>query len=223
MTVDHAVPPSQPGPAQGPRGQLTVLALVFGTDEEVSGAIAERLGTVLENLPGAIRRSAVDEVTSAAWGLLDVNPIDMIVAGWRKHHELTAAAHRTLLVPGSAELTRLANHQITVTEQPYINVMVNGIQAARLDLKLSLTFDISALIAVISYGTLIAVHSGHCDLTAALAIQDVNVFTRSRRLDLPGVISLHQGIRLLPAGEYPAGLHPVRSGGDSAGSWPTAS
>lgn len=61
-----------------------------------------------------------------------------------------------------------------------------------------LTFDISALTAVISQGRLTALRSGRCGITAVLAIQDANVLTRSEQLDLPEVISLQQGARLLP-------------------------
>ncbi len=203
MTVGYAGQLPPPGPVQGFRAEHTALTLIFGPGEDISGAVAGHLNSVLDSVPEQIRRSAVDEVTSAVRGLLDVNLIDMVIAGWRKHQELTAAARRTLLAPGSAELVRLANHQITVTEQPYINVVVNGVKIARLDLKLSLTFDVSALIAVIGHGSVTALRSGRCEITATLVIQDANVFSGSEQLDLPGAISLRQGIRLLPASEYP--------------------
>ncbi len=149
---------------------------------------------------------------SAVGGLLNVNLIDLIATGWRKHQELTAAARRTLDLPDSTEVVRLVDHQITVTEQPYVVVKLNGDEVARLDLRLSLIFDVSELIALISYGTVIALRSGSCDVTAALAIEGINALTRTAPLDLPGVIMLHQGIRLLNAEEYPARPDQARPG-----------
>ena len=70
----------------------------------------------------------------------------------------------------------------------------------------SLAFEISALLAEIKAGRLVALHSGRCVVTATLAIQDINVITRQARIDLPGVIALRGGIRLLPVHEYPAGV-----------------
>ncbi len=63
------------------------------------------------------------------------------------------------------------------------------------------------MLAGISGGRLVALHSGRCDVTAALAVQGTELTTGSARFDLPGVVAIGQGIRLLPAGEYAAGTH----------------
>ena len=69
---------------------------------------------------------------------------------------------------------------------------------ATVELGLSVVFDISALVAGIRGGRLVAVHSGRCDVTATLAIQDTEVISRRVHLQLPGIIPLGQGIGLLP-------------------------
>ena len=53
-----------------------------------------------------------------------------------------------------------------------------------------------------------AVRSGRCDITATLAVQGTDLLVRRAHLELPGVISLRRGIRLLPVDEYPAGEDP---------------
>src|SRR6202044_3778886 len=107
----------------------TATELLFGPGEDAAGALAERmaragadgnLGTDLEHLPAA----------GQAAGLLDVNLADVLVAGWREHHELTAAAQRTLAVPGSTELVSLATHQISTEQRPYVTVLVDGHRVA---------------------------------------------------------------------------------------------
>ncbi|HEY5357965.1 MAG TPA: hypothetical protein VIJ82_09810 [Streptosporangiaceae bacterium] len=189
----------------------TALALLFGPEAASPDAIAHRiasadpesLGRALEGLPKATREAAVREVAAAAGGLLNVNLIDVLVAGWRKHQDLTSAARRTLAVPGSTELVQLATHRVTEAQQPYISVLVDDHRVATLNLDLSVVFDVSALLAGISAGRLVALHSGHCDITATLALEGTDLVTRQTRLELPGVISLGGGIRLLPAQDYP--------------------
>lgn len=192
----------------------TALDLLLGPGQETPEALAHQilsagaegnLGRALENLPKATREAAVREVTTATAGLLDVDLMGVLVAGWRKHHDLTAAARRTLAAPGSTELVDLATHQVTTAQHPSVTVLIDGHQVATLQLGLSVVFDVSALVAGIHAGRLAALHSGRCDITATLAIQGTDVLTRRAHLELPGVIPLSPGIRLLAARDYPAG------------------
>ena len=54
----------------------------------------------------------------------------------------------------------------------------------------------------------IAVRSGRCEITGTLAVQGTDLLVRRAHLELPGVVSLRRGIRLLPVGEYPPGDYP---------------
>lgn len=189
----------------------TAIALLFGPGDAaealgraiVSADADGNLGRALEHLPAEARTAAVREVTAAAAGLLDVNLADVLITGWREHQDLTAAARRTLAAPGSTELVDLAEHRVTASQEPYVSVLVDGHQVASLRLGLTVVFDVTAMLAGISAGRLVAVHSGDCDLVAALAIDEAEVVTRQARLELPGVITLHRGIRLLPVSAYP--------------------
>lgn len=106
--------------------------------------------------------------------------------------------------PGSSELVRLATHSVHVAREPYVSVLVDGRLIATVRLSVSVVFDVSALLAGISAGRLVAVHAGRCDITGTLAIEGVEVASGQASLDLPGVIPLTPGVRLLPAEEYPA-------------------
>ncbi len=191
----------------------TALGLLFGPGNDnpeafasqiLSADVGRDLGRALENLPTATREAAVREVTAAAAGLLNVDLIGGLVAGWREHHDLTAAAQRTLAAPGSVELVDMAGHQITTTQHPSVTVLVDGAQVATIQLGLSLVFRVTALTAKISAGRLTALLSGRCDLTVTLAIQGTTVLTKQAHLTLPGAIPLGRGIRLLAAHHYPA-------------------
>jgi hypothetical protein len=134
---------------------------------------------------------------------MDVDLIGALVAGWRRHQDLTAAAQRTLAAPGSIELVNVAVHQITMTQHPSVIVLVDGLQVAAIRLGLSVVLRVNAMTAGVSSGQLAALHSGRCDVTATLAVQGINVLSGQAHLMLPGVIPLSPGIRLLAAGDYP--------------------
>jgi hypothetical protein len=198
--------------AIGPAQTLSALALLTDTGQgSPDGAgypllSAEMAGSLpgLERLPPITRDAAIREAGAAVAGLLDVSLIGVLISAWRTHQDLNSAARRTLAVPGSAELVALAEHQITSEMHPYVTVLVDGYRVATIQIDLSLLFDVKALVAGIRDGRLVALHSGHCDVTATLAIDQSDVISRQARLQLPGVIPLGHGIQLLGAGDYPA-------------------
>ena len=103
----------------------------------------------------------------------------------------------------------MSAQEITLDQQPSVRVLVDNQQVASIHLGLSIVFDVNALLLVISGGLLAAVRSGRCDITATLAVQGTDLLVRHARLELPGVIGLRRGIRLLPVDEYPAGENPA--------------
>jgi len=192
----------------------TVLDLLFPPDEDGSVAVVpgllppgvdEDLDRALRNVPATLRQAAVRETTGAARDLLNADPIGFLVSGWQKHREVIAAARRSVAAPGSIELVDLATHQITATQRPAVNLLVDNRQTATVELGLSVVFTVSALVAGIRGGRLVAVHSGRCDVTAYLAVQDTQVISRQVAFELPGIIPLGRGIPLLADHDHSAG------------------
>ncbi len=127
----------------------------------------------------------------------------MLVAGWRKHHDLIGVSQRTVAAPGSTELVDMAAHQVTVSQHPSVTVLIYGVRVATRQFGLSLEFLVNAMVAGVGAGRLVALHSGRCDITATLAVQGTNVLTKQAHFKLPGVVPLSPGIRLLSARHYP--------------------
>lgn len=188
----------------------TVLDVLFGTaddaarkaEREFARRLHEANHDMLADVPEAMRKAAVGAVAAAAVGLLGFGLGGLVAEGWREHHDLIAAARRTLAAPGSTELVRLADHSVAFTRQPYVSVLANGVDVATVELELTLTFDVSALVAGVSAGRLTALHSGRCDVTAELGVQGTEVVTRQAEVKLGGVLALRDGIRLLPERDY---------------------
>jgi hypothetical protein len=193
---------ARPGTAIGILGPAEIAAGSFAILPDTANTNLER---ALHDLPPMARATAIKEVNATAADLLDINLIDMLIAGWCTYHELTSAARRTLAQPGSKELVSLVTHRVTAEQQPSIKVVVNGTPVATVQLRFTVDFDVSALLTEITEGRLVAIHTGRCDITATLAIDDIDVATGQMRLELPGAISVTSGIRLLPAEDYPPG------------------
>ena len=191
----------------------TALDLLFGPHADAAQILAgeilspggdQSLGRVLEHLPETTRKAAAQEAASTAAALLKVNLIGVLVSGWRVHRDIVSAARQTLAAPGT-ELVSMIGHEVTLDQRPSISVLVDGRQVATLQLGLSVVFDVNALLLAISGGRVVAVHSGRCEITVTLAVQGTDLIVRHAHLELPGVIPMRQGIRLLPADEYPTG------------------
>ena len=194
----------------------TALDLLFGPAADVPATLAreilsaggdQSLDRALGSLSAATREAAVREAVTVAAGLLQADLIGVLVAGWREHRDIVSAARRTLAVPGRTELVSMVTHEVTMAQQPSVNVLVDGRRLATLQLGLSIVLDVNAVLAGISGGRLVNLHAGRCDITVTLAVQGTDLLTRRAHFELPGVVPLRTGIRLLPAGEYPAEAH----------------
>ena len=198
---------TNPGGARSP----TALDLLFESADPPEALALEILALGgdqtlgLGNLPPAVRATAVREAATVAASLLQVDLIGVLVGGWREYRDIVGAARRTLAAPGSTELVSMVTHQVTVAQHPSVSVLVDSRRVATLQLDLSVVFDVMALLAGISGGRLVALHSGGCDVTITLAVQGTRLLAKRAHLELPGVVAVGQGIRLLPVGEYPAG------------------
>ena len=207
-----------------PDGVLTAADLLFGSPEKAHEALARHVmadgrafARSLVHLPRVTREAAVREAAVAAAGLLKVDLIEVLVSGWREHHDVFSAARRTLDTPGSKELVGLAPHRISTMQQPAVGILLDGKRVHTLQLGLSIFFEITGLVAGISHGRLAAVHAGRGHVGVALTIHEIEVLTKRTHLELPGHAGLRRGFRLLPASHYPAEPQSHPSGGHPGG------
>ncbi len=198
----------------GPDGVLTAADLLFGSSEDAHEALTRHvmssgrsLARALVRLPRVTREAAVRETAVAAAGLLKVDLMDVLLAGWREHRDIFSAARRTLATPGSKELVGLAPHRVSTVQQPAVSILVDGHRVHTLQLGLSIIFEVTGLVAGISAGRLARVHAGRGEIGVALTVHELEVLTKRSHLELPGAMALKSGFRLLPASEYPDEAH----------------
>jgi hypothetical protein len=193
----------------GPDRPLTAADLLFGSSADAPGALARHVMSVgrdldqaLRRLPRVTREAAVREAAAAAAVLLKVDLIEVLVDGWREHEDIRSAARRTLAMPGSKELVGLVPHRINTFQQPAVSILIDGRRVHTLQLGLSVLFEVTGLVAGVSGGRLATVHSGRGEVGVALTVHEIEVLTKRAYLELPGVVALKSGFRLLPACEY---------------------
>jgi len=176
----------------GPSGAAGSLE-DFLDAQRLSGWITSGAAHLTRDVQDALRH----EVCTATDDLLNLDLVDVLVTGWRKHAALAAAARRTAAVPGSSEVVDLATHHITMAQRPYIDLVCDGVRVGRVQLELRLDVTVAGLVAVVRAGCLVAVQAGHCIVAATLLIENEPVAARSARLDLPLAVRLGAGVPLL--------------------------
>jgi len=153
-------------------------------------------------LSRAGRKAAGGQLASVAHGLLDLDLGDLVVGGWRKYADLTAAAKRTIATPDSTEVVEVATHSITSTHRPFVEVLVDDVHVATVRFELGVKFVVKGLVATVQHGHLVAL-TGGCDVTATLAAEGRQLAKREAHLPLPLVVGLGDGIPLLRGAESP--------------------
>ena len=183
-----------------------VSTILFGSQENAVGALKEGLasssvagvlGTALAGLSSATRDAAVGELSTVISSLLRLDLAHILLAGWRKHGALVAAARRTATAPDTQELVEMVTHTINWSDEPYVELFVDGLRVATVTIQLTLDLDVQALVATVARGHLVAVHSGRCTVRAALSTEEVRLAEQTAHIDLPLVLPLGSGVPLL--------------------------
>jgi hypothetical protein len=191
----------------------TVRAVLFpAPNTEVGAAVGQHaksagVSAMLRNrtghLSGAAQRELHHQVDGAAADLLNIDIGMLIINGWRKHLELTAAAKSTLAAPGTTKTVDLPSHRITSTHRPHVDVFLDGIRVARIELALDLTFDVVFAVAVVQDGSLAGVRAGRCELQATFAIEGYALPPRRKQISFDSwqILSARIPLCSAPAGE----------------------
>lgn len=171
--------------------------------EVIERSLHERgaLGTASDTVGslGAGTRSLLDrEVAAVVGGLLDIGVDDVLLTGLRKLEALRDAGQRSLATsPHGEELVELAQHTVTSTHSPHVDLLVNGKRVATIESTIVLSLDVDALVAVVAGGRLTALRSGSCLATLVVSVQDREVVRRERTFEAPLHVALGDGVDLV--------------------------
>lgn len=191
----------------GNQHELSLGSLLFGRDAKVSDSLRVLLDEheVIDlqdrrfsKLTAITARALVGIVAEASQHLFDVDLIALMFTGWRKYSALVDAAERTLGPPGDSELVQVAAFDVTLDAGPYVDLFIDDRVVGTVEFDVSVEFAIQALVATVERGKLTALHSGACDITGSLSSKSIQLAHEHKRVELPMVVHLAEGIPLLP-------------------------
>jgi hypothetical protein len=185
---------------------VTANAVLFGSGDAAqsledwlrSKGLAATITGAAAHLSGDMQDGLRHELCHVAADLLDLDLVDVLVAGWRKHAALVAAARRTAMSPGSSEIVEVATHRVTATQRPYVDLLADDVRVGRIRLELQVDFTVAGLVAIVREGRLAAVRSGRCTVAVTLMVEGERVASGSARFELPVMARLGAGLPLLP-------------------------
>lgn len=184
--------------------RLTLAQVLYGgsAEEELRHAVDETgaegaMDRQLHELPPGLRGAARDQAVTILAGVLEMPLVDVLVAAWRRWEDMTAAARRTLEAPRGTEIVELADHEITSTHRPRVDVDVDGYRVAGIDLEIELAVLLHGVTAVVTGGRLTALRSGRAKVDAKVSIEGVQVAEASRSVELPIELALGEGVPLV--------------------------
>jgi hypothetical protein len=180
------------------------LRALLGVDDrtidglfEHHGPLAALAGAVAGRFSAGGRDEAGRQIAASIGGLLDLDPAALLIGGWQTYGALRDAAHRTLEAPRSTEVVDLLSQEVRWESEPTIEVYLNQRLVHRLQLSLTIRFELHSLTATVRRGHLVGLRSGRCTVTAQLAWAEEVLLERAGGFEAPLVISIGSGIRLI--------------------------
>ena len=184
--------------------EAPVTARAFLLGDEGAAQLRARLAAskgvqdALGGRPGrAIARMLDEQVADMAAGFLDVDLGGVALRGWALHERLRKAAFETAAAPGSMCIVDLANHTVSSTWRPRIELVVGGAARAHVAFELTVAFEVSGLAGVVEEGLLVRLGGGTCLVSVRFGVAGQTLAERSARFDPGLAIPLGRGVPLI--------------------------
>jgi len=176
----------------------TARALAFGdgSDEALlttmranmpRGGIAEARLRGRRELRPASFRLLNGKILETALGFLNEDVSAPFLAGLAKYRALTKAARDSLADPGRAEVlvSLIDPYRITSTQKPYVALVVEETELARVTFDLTVVFGMFATAVAVRAGAITAVETEACALSVTLSLEGWQPPLLKRDLRLP--------------------------------------
>lgn len=155
--------------AFGATGNDTLLAAMRSRMPQ--GGIAEAHLRGRRTLPPASYRMLNGRILETALGFLNEDISAPFLAGLGKYRELATAAADTRANPQSETVVSLVDpYEINSTQQPYVALMVNDSEIARVTFEITLAFGMFATAVAVRRGAIESVDCEACSLKVTLKL-----------------------------------------------------
>jgi len=149
-----------------PAGTIEVPSLVEAAGRAIREIPVEVAAEV--STSPAFWLSASKSVAGLVGSLLDVPLTDILVAAWKQHQRFREYADLDRYPPGYVSVVPLAEHHITSTHEPYIEVVVGGTPRGKIPFKATLDITVKSGNLVVEGGKIRRLEAGCARVTGTL-------------------------------------------------------
>lgn len=176
---------------------MTLRDMFVASGGEVPGL------TAMARAVGGLQWQALYE---RSFDVLDINVVDVLVAGWKKQSEVRELLHATAADPTRTALVHLAEHTLESTHKPAIEVRSSGTVVARLSFTIAAAFEVEGVELVLRRGRVEEVRPGRVTARGTVKLESAVILERKLApLTLPGKIAIvGEGVAAPPRAEAAA-------------------
>jgi hypothetical protein len=158
---------------------------------------------------GAKLKEAVAKVPGIEWGpvakeiearmgeILDLDVVGVLLGGWKKYRQLQQYRDATKYPPDETVLLSLAEHAISSSHHPKIEILAEQLLLARLEFTITLALKLEGIVLKVRGGKIREICAGRCRGKGTLACAGVSLLEKETEpLELPGRIGLGEGVEI---------------------------
>ena len=123
--------------------------------------------------------------------LLEINVVEVLLAGWKKHKEVRAQLRVTAADPSRTVMVYIGHHTLDSTHKPSIELRSYGRRLVELSFPIDLTFEIEAVELTLRAGAVTQIRSGEVKVRGTVKLENAVLLERALApIRLPGRIVL---------------------------------
>ena len=169
---------------------LTVRELFVSSDHGAGARL--RLPPVPQAVTQVVTGFEWNGLGERVFDLLDLNVVDILLAGWKKHLDVRNQLAATADDPSRTVLVHLGRHTLDSTHTPSIELRAQGRTVLELAFPLELAFQIEAVELTLRAGAVREVRTGRVTVRGTVKLEGTTILERQlSAIDLPGRIVLN--------------------------------
>ena len=168
---------------------LTVRELFVSSNGGAGAGL--RLPPVPQGLTQVVTGFEWSGLGERVFDLLDLNVVDILLAGWKKHLDVRNQLAATAQDPSRTVLVHLGQHTLDSTHTPSIELRAQGRTVLELSFPIELAFQIEAVELTLRAGAVREVRTGRVTVRGTVKLEGTTILERQlSAIDLPGRILL---------------------------------
>lgn len=181
---------------------LTIRDFLMARTEDARQAIERsetgaKLKEAVDKLPGIDWAPVAKEIEAKIGEILEVDLLGVLLGGWKKYKQLQEYRDVTKHPPEETILLSLAEHAISSSHHPKIEILAAEAPLGTLEFTITLALKLEGIVLKVRGGRIREICAGRCRGKGTLACAGVELLAKETdRFELPGRFSLGEGIEI---------------------------